>query len=98
MTEATFTFRLDEALKTAFAETAKAQDRTSAQLLRSLMKRAVQGAKDAADHDAWFRAQVEQALRDADDPTIRPIPDEEVRAEFAARRAAALSKSSGDAR
>ncbi len=35
-------------------------------------------------YDAWFRAKVQEAL---DDP--RPgIPDEEVRAEFAARRAA----------
>lgn len=34
MTDSTFTFRVDDDLKTAFAETAKAQDRTAAQLLR----------------------------------------------------------------
>jgi DNA-damage-inducible protein J len=40
------------------------------------------------EYDAWFRARVQEAL---DDP--RPgIPDEEVRAEFAARRAAILAK------
>ena len=38
MPDATFTFRLDDRLKTDFAEVAKAQDRTTAQLLRVLMR------------------------------------------------------------
>jgi DNA-damage-inducible protein J len=43
-------------------------------------------AQNAAEHDAWFRAKVQEAL---DDP--RPgIPHEEVKAHFAKRRAAAL--------
>ena len=43
-------------------------------------------AKNAAEHDAWFRAKVQEAL---DDP--RPdIPHEQVEAHFAKRRAAAL--------
>ena len=45
-------------------------------------------AKNAAEHDAWFRARVQEAL---DDP--RPdIPHEQVEAHFAKRRAAALRK------
>ena len=40
------------------------------------------------EHDAWFRAQVQEALDDE-----RPgIPGEEVEARFAARRAASLRK------
>ena len=47
---------------------------------------------DSKAYDAWFRAKVHEAL---DDP--RPdVTHEEVEAEFAARRAAALGKS-GDA-
>ncbi|MGJ7566237.1 type II toxin-antitoxin system RelB/DinJ family antitoxin [Variovorax sp. GB1R11] len=43
---------------------------------------------DAAAHDAWFRAKVQEAL---DDP--RPaIPQEKVEAHFAKRRAAARLK------
>ena len=38
MNEATFTFRVDEALKNDFAAAAKARDRTSAQLLRDFMR------------------------------------------------------------
>ena len=41
MPDTTFTFRLDDALKAAFAETARAEDRTAAQLLRVLMREAV---------------------------------------------------------
>jgi DNA-damage-inducible protein J len=47
--------------------------------------------KGAAEHDAWFRAKVQEAL---DDP--RPaIPHEQVEAEFTARRAQAMRKIEG---
>ena len=42
MSEATFTFRVDEALKNDFAAAAKARDRTGAQLLRDFMRAYVQ--------------------------------------------------------
>lgn len=59
MSEATFTFRVDEALKNDFASAAKARDRTSAQLLRDFMRQFVQSQRDAAAHDQWFRDQVQ---------------------------------------
>jgi DNA-damage-inducible protein J len=49
-------------------------------------------AQNAAEHDAWFRAKVREAL---DDP--RPgIPHEQVEAHFAERRATALAKEQND--
>lgn len=42
----------------------------------------------SAEYDAWFRAKVQEAL---DDPRP-PIPNHEVKAHFAARRADALKK------
>ena len=84
MPETTFTFRVDEDLKNSFTSVAKAHDRPGSQLLRDFMRDYV--AK--AEHDAWFRAKVQEAL---DDP--RPaIPHEQVEAHFAKRRAAALLK------
>ena len=50
MPHATFTFRLDDRLKTDFAEVARAQDRTTAQLLRVLMRAEVNRQREAADH------------------------------------------------
>lgn len=58
MSEATFTFRVDEALKNDFANAAKDRDRTAAQLLRDFMREYVQRQQQAAGHDAWLRRQV----------------------------------------
>lgn len=52
LSEATFTFRVDEALKNEFATAAKARDRTGAQLLRDFMREVVQQQQEAAEHDA----------------------------------------------
>jgi DNA-damage-inducible protein J len=48
-------------------------------------------AANAAAHDAWFRAKVQEAI---DDP--RPgVPHAQVKARFAERRAAAMKKAEG---
>lgn len=65
MTEATFTFRVEEHLKNAFAKAAKAQDRTGAQLLRDFMREFVRNQQQAADHDAWFRKEVQAGIEAA---------------------------------
>jgi predicted transcriptional regulator len=87
MGESTFTFRVDEDLKSAFAEMAKSRDRTGAQLLRDFMRDEVKRQSDAADHDAWFRREVEQAVREADDPTEPRIAHAEARADWLEQRA-----------
>jgi hypothetical protein len=43
-------------------------------------------AHEAAAHDAWFRAEVEQALKEADDPNTVWLTNEEVEREAAERR------------
>lgn len=85
MSEATFTFRVDEALKNEFATAAKARDRTGAQLLRDFMRGFVQQQQEAAEHEAWFRRQVQVGLNSAD--AGRLVPAAEVEANFATRRA-----------
>jgi len=85
MTEATFTFRVDGALKDAFATAAKARDRTGAQLLRDFMREFVQHQREAGEHDAWFRQQVQAGLDAANAGDL--ISSEEVEAEAAAWRA-----------
>jgi predicted transcriptional regulator len=88
MSEATFTFRVDEKLKEAFTHAAKKQDRTGAQLLRDFIRDYVQRQSDEATHDAWIRARIQEAL---DDP--RPdLSESEVDAHFRRRREEALRK------
>jgi predicted transcriptional regulator len=86
VSEATFTFRVDEVLKAEFSTAAKARDRSAAQLLRDFMREFVQQQQEAADHDAWFRRQVQAGLDSAN--AGRLMPAAEVEAKFAARRAA----------
>lgn len=44
-------------------------------------------AHEAAAHDAWFRAEVEQAIREADSPDAKWVPHEEVMRRSAIKRA-----------
>jgi hypothetical protein len=85
MSEATFTFRVDEALKNEFATAAKTRDRTGTQLLRDFMREFVRQQHEAVEHDAWFRQQVQAGLDSA--AAGRLVPAAEVEARFAARRA-----------
>jgi predicted transcriptional regulator len=88
MPETTFTFRVDQRLKEAFAEAARANDRPGSQLLRDFMRDYV----ERAEHDAWFRAEVERSLQEADDPNVELIPHEEVVRTLKTRRAVLIER------
>jgi len=90
MTEATFTFRVEEELQQRFTIAAKARDRTGAQLLRDFMRDFVQTQQDAADHADWFRRQVQAGLESASAGKLVPAGD--VEAEFAKRREQTLQR------
>jgi len=79
----------------AFVEAAKARDRTGAQLLRDFMRNLVQRQKQTAEHDSWFHDEVEQALREADDPSVRRVPHEDVLSRWHQQRAVLVKSGSG---
>jgi DNA-damage-inducible protein J len=87
--------RIDPALKDRAAEVLEAMGLTVSDAVRILLTRiAKEGALpfplaiDPAAHDAWFRANVQEALDD-----LRPaVPHAEVESRFAKRRAAATRK------
>ena len=85
MSEATFTFRVDEALKDQFSMVAKSRDRTSAQLLRDFMRDFVKQQQEAAEHDSWFRREVQIGLDAANVGDV--LAAEQVEAEAIAWRA-----------
>ena len=85
MSETTFTFRVDEALKTEFSNAAKTRDRNAAQLLRDFMRDFVRQQQEAAEHDAWFRRQVQIGLDSANAGNL--ISSVDVEARFAAKKA-----------
>jgi len=90
MSDATFTFRVDEGLKTEFANAAKAHDRTGAQLLRDFMRSYVAQQEEAQQYDAWLAKKVEQSRASAEAGNL--IPASDVEARFAARRAATRAR------
>jgi DNA-damage-inducible protein J len=87
--------RIDSAVKERAAAVLGEMGITVSDAVRILLTRtANEGAlpfalaQNVAEHEAWFRAKVQEAL---DDP--RPdIPHDEIEAYFAERRAAALRK------
>ena len=93
MSEATFTFRVDEELKTEFSVAAKSRGRTGAQLLRDFMRDFVRQQQEAAEHDAWFRREAQIGLDAAKAGDV--ISAEEVEAEALAWRAETRRKMIG---
>lgn len=93
MSDTTFTFRVDDRLKEQFTALAKERDRSGAQLLRDFMRDFVRQQQEAADHDAWFRREVQKGLDSANTGDL--IPAAEVEAEAAAWRAKTRRKMAG---
>lgn len=83
MSDSTFTFRVDAELKNRFAKLARARDRSGAQLLRDFMRQVVQQSEQA-EHDAWFRRQVQVGLDAAEAGDV--VPGDQVEAEAVAWR------------
>ena len=90
MTEATFTFRVEESLKQEFSSFAKDIDRSGAQLLRDFMRDFVKQQQEAASYDAWFQKQVQIGLDEANAGQL--VSQEDVKSRFEAKRASLLAK------
>jgi predicted transcriptional regulator len=84
--EAIVTVEVDETLRDAFVQAAKDLDCDDAQLLRDFMRAYVQQRRDPAEHDVWFRPQVQIGKDSAD--AGRLVGTEAVEARFAAKRRA----------
>lgn len=95
MAESTFTFRVDDELKAAFAEVADAQEHSAAQLLRLLMRETVQRWHTSQEHDAWFRTEVGKALGEAADPAFARIPHDQVVSSWRQQRAELERRAAG---
>lgn len=93
MSETTFTFRVEDSLKDQFTTAAKGRDRSAAQLLRDFMRDFVRQQQEAAEHDAWFRREVQVGIDAANAGEL--VSAEDVEAEAAAWRATVRQKMAG---
>ncbi len=76
--EAMFTLKLEPELREQFMAEAEATHRPASQIVREFMRDFVKQQRAAREHDAWFRTEVEQGIREADDPNVKRIPHEEI--------------------
>lgn len=53
---------------------------------------AMKQAHEAVEHDKWFRAQIAQGLKEADDPATEWVPHEVVKQDMKIQRAALLAR------
>lgn len=93
--EAVFTLKLESALRDQFMAEAEAAHRPASQLVRELMRDYIDRQRAAREHDAWVRAEIEQGVREADDPNVTRIPDEEVAAGWRRQRAELMKRAGG---
>lgn len=94
---AVFTLELDPELRDAFMAEATQANRPASQLVREFMRDFVRQRREDREHDSWFRSQVEEGLREADDPAVRRIPNEEVASDWRRQRAELVERAGGKA-
>ena len=73
-----FTVKLESDLRDDFLAEAEATHRPASQLVREFMREFIERQRVAREHDAWFRAQVAEGLRDLEDPNLQTSPHQEV--------------------
>ena len=88
--EAVFTMKIEPELRDEFMAEAQAADRPASQIVRELMRDFVKRQREAREYDDFLRRKVEIAR--AQKRAGMSFSDEEVSAEFAARRAELLRK------
>lgn len=90
--DAMFTLKLEPELRQEFMAEAAAADRPASQIVREFMRDFVRQQRATREHDAWFRAEVERGMREADDPNVKRILQEDVSAKWRRRRAALVKR------
>ena len=88
--EAVFTMKLEPELRAEFMAEAEAVHRPASQVLRELMREFVQRQREAREYDDFLRHKVEAGRASMRADLGRS--NEEVEAEFAARRAKVASQ------
>ena len=82
MTDVTFTFRLEQPLKDAFASMAEAQDLSAAQLLRKMMREAVERHQEELAHQRWLEREIRDAMHETGKPRSARLSNEAITEEW----------------
>ncbi|MFP1131840.1 CopG family ribbon-helix-helix protein [Asticcacaulis sp. W401b] len=96
--DAIFTLKIEPELREAFMAEAAATHRPASQIVREFMRDYVERQRKDREYEAWFRAEVEAGLREANDPDAVWVTHEEVKANMNRQRQDFLArlKASGE--
>lgn len=90
--DAVFTMKIEPELRDAFMAEAAASHRPASQIVREAMRDFIDKQKKQREYDAWFLAEMEEGIREADDPNTVWIPHEEVKADMERQRQSLLAR------
>ena len=76
--DAVFTMKLESELHDKIMEEAAKAHRPASQVVRELMREFVHKKEEEREYDKWFRAEVEEGIREADDPSAIFYTQEEM--------------------
>ncbi len=79
--DAVFTMKIEPELRDKFMEEAERLDRSASQVVREMMREFVSKQEEERVYDKWFRAELEEAIRESDDPNAETFSHEQVMAE-----------------
>lgn len=88
--EAVFTMKLENSLREEFIAAAKASDRPASQVIRELMRDYIRRQDESRAYDTYLAQKVEKGRQDIRAGNV--VSNEEVEAQFAARRAKLAGK------
>lgn len=88
--EAVFTMKLESALREGFVAAAKAAHRPASQVLRELMREYIRREEEKQAYDTYLAQKVEKGRQDI--RAGKSLSNDEVEAQFAARRAELAGK------
>jgi predicted transcriptional regulator len=86
ISDVTMTFRLDAALRTAFVAMADVQSLSAAQILRRMMRDAVEKHGQSVAHARWQQREVHDAMDEADATRGLAVPDETIAGDWRLRK------------
>ena len=88
--QAVFTMKLEPELRDQFMAEAEASHRPASQIVREMMREFVQSQRESREYEAFLQRKVDAAR--ADKLAGNGLTNDEVEAQFAARRAGATHK------
>lgn len=83
--QAVFTMKLEPELREQFMAEAEASHRPASQIVRDMMRQFVQKQRESREYEAFLQRKVDSARVSMN--AGEGLPDDEVEAEFSARRA-----------